>query len=305
MQDIDANIQNELNNILKKNNTKKIPYNKKILVLSGGGIRGMTYYGALKALDELGILENIHTFAVASVGILIAGMYLIGYSTKEMEEFLYLFDFKKLSRFESINDISPQSFITEFGVDDGENLIKIMHKLLKAKGVKENITLLELYQLNKKKLIATAACLNSGEGEYISYENYPNLKFTDIIRMTTCVPFFYTPVKLNDKFYVDGGTVDNYPINLFRENIDEVIGIYAYTKHEYSDIKNLKDFLLSVFQTFWDGTVTTSIKGFEKNSIIIYTKQDNFLDFDINMEKKQEIFKLGYNQVINFFKKNN
>ncbi len=303
MQDIDTNIQTELNNILKKNNIKKIPYNKKILVLSGGGIRGLTYYGAFKALDELGILENIHTFAVASAGILVAGMYLIGYSTKEMEDFLYLFDFKKLSRFESINDISPQSFITEFGLDDGENLTKILQKLLKAKGVKENITLLELYQLNKKKLIASVACLNSGEGEYISYENYPNLKFTDLVRMTTCVPLFYIPVKLNDKIYVDGGTVDNYPINLFRDKIDEVIGIYAYTKHEYSNINNLKDYVISIFQTFWDGIVNNSIKGYEKNSIMIYTKQDNFLEFDITIEKKQEMFKTGYIQVINFFKK--
>jgi len=302
VEDIDTSIQIELNEILEKNIKKNTPYNKKILVLSGGGAKGIVYFGAYKALDELGILEHIHTFAVASVGGLIASLYLIGYSIKEMEDFMYLFDFKKLSSINSFEDISPDKLFTDMGLDDGENIHKIFNKLLKGKGKKENLTLLELYQLNKKKLIASTVCLNTGETEYISYENYPNLRLSDLLRMTTAIPIFYTPVIIDNKYYIDGGTTDNFPISIFDENLEEVIGLYAISKSEYSKINNFKDYLYIIFKTFCESLITKSIKGYEKYTILIDSKQENWLQFEIANDKKQELFNIGYNKIMNFFK---
>jgi predicted acylesterase/phospholipase RssA len=302
IQDIDMSIQNELNEILEKNNKKNIPYNKKILVLSGGGTKGLVYYGSFKALDELGILENIHTFAVASAGAYIASLYLIGFTVKEMEDFLYLFDFTKLSTVNSFEDISPDKLFTNKGLDDGESIHKIFNKLLKGKGLRENLTLLELYKLNKKKLIASTVCLNTGKTEYISYENYPNLRLSDLLRMTSAVPIFYAPVIMNDKYYIDGGTTDNFPISIFNNNIEEVIGLYSISKTEYSKINNFKEYLYIVFQVFCDSLISKSIRGFEKYTIIIDSKQQNFLQFELSKEKKQELFNIGYNSVIQHFK---
>lgn len=308
VQDIDTSIQNELNEILEKNiknNIKNnIQYNKKILVLSGGGTKGLVYYGAFKALDELGILENIHTFATTSAGAFIAALYLFGYTVKEMEDFLYLFDFKKLSSVNSIGDISPDKLFLNLGLDDGESIHKIINKLLKGKGIKENLTLLEFYQLNKKKYIANTVCLNTGKVEYISYENYPNIRVSELLRMTSAVPFFYAPVIINDKYYIDGGTSDNYPISLFDNNLDEVIGLYAITKNEYSKINNFKDYLYIVFQVFCDSLITKSIRGYEKYTILIDSKIENFLQFEMKNEQKERLFNIGYNTVIQKLKNN-
>ena len=151
MQDIVLNIEKELDEILCKN-IKKNNYNKKILILAGGGTKGLTYFGAFKAFEELGILENIHTFATTSVGSFIACFYLLGYTIKEMEEFLYLFDFKKFTKITSINDISPIDIFKNYGIDDGNNFYKVFNILLKSKGIKEDITLLEFYKLTKKNI---------------------------------------------------------------------------------------------------------------------------------------------------------
>ena len=121
------------------------------MILAGGGTKGLTYFGAFKAFEELGILENIHTFATTSVGSFIACFYLLGYTIKEMEEFLYLFDFKKFTKITSINDISPIDIFKNYGIDDGNNFYKVFNILLKSKGIKEDITLLEFYKLTKKK----------------------------------------------------------------------------------------------------------------------------------------------------------
>lgn len=301
MQDIDKNIQYELNTILKKNK-EEIPFNKRILVLSGGGTKGVIYIGVFKALEEFKILDNIHTFSTSSVGALICSIYLIGYTVKEMEEFIYLFDLKKLTCIDSFNDISPNNLFSNMGLDDGENIHKIFNKLLKAKGLKENITLLELYQINKKKFITTTVCLNTRSIEYISYETYPNLRVSDAVRMTTSVPLYYTPVIYNDKYYIDGSCIDNYPICEFKDNIEEVIGIYLNSDYEYYSIKNFKEYFLSILQTLSDGFVYNSTRGFDKYTIIIKTKI-GFLQFELSKENKNSLINLGYEKTTEYFKK--
>ena len=299
MQDIDKNIQSELNTILKKNKEER-PYNKKILVLSGGGTKGIIYVGVFKALDELKILDNIHTFSTSSVGALVCSLYLIGYTVKEIEDFIYLFDLKKLTCIESFNDISPSSLFLNMGLDNGENIHKVFNKLLKAKGLKENITLLELYQINKKKFITTSVCLNTRSAEYISYETYPNLRVSDAIRMTSSIPLYYTPVIHNDKYYIDGGCIDNYPICQFKDNIEEVVGIYLNSDYEYYNIKNFKEYFFSVLQTLSDGYVYNAIRGFDKYTIIIKTKI-SFLQFELSKEDKNSLINLGYEKTKEYF----
>ncbi len=317
MQDIVLNIENELNQILKKDNKKNNTNeqnvinldmsnnrinNIKILILSGGGTRGMTYYGVLKALDELNILKNIHTFATTSVGSFFACMYLIGYNTEELIDFMYLFDVKKLSGLDSYENIPFLDILQNFGLDDGENIHIIFNKLLKAKGLKENMTLLELYNITKKKFISTCVCINTKEAVYISHENFPELRISDAVRMSSCFPFYYKPVIYKNKYYVDGGLINNYPINLFKDNIDEVVGILMDNKYEYAEINTFQSFFYNCLLTFMRGISYNSFKGWEKYTIIIEVKQLNVLQFDMTKEFKNNMYKLGYNSVMDYFK---
>jgi predicted acylesterase/phospholipase RssA len=304
MQDIDNNIEEEINKILKKNNTNT-PYNKKILVLSGGGSRGLVYTGVFKALDELGILENIHTFSTASVGSLICSMYLIGYTVKEIEDFVEIFDFKKFTSIDSLKDISPNDLFINYGFDNGENIHKIYNKLLKAKGLKENISLLELYEHSKKKIIFSTTCLNTKQTEYVSYETHPDLRLTDGIRMTTAVPLYFTPVLYNNNYYADGGCTDNYPISIFKDNLEEVIGVYVYVESKESKIENFKDYLYSVFRAVSDSIVYNSYRNYEKNTILIHTNQLNFMNFELTKEDKLLCLKIGYEKIKEYFLQNN
>jgi NTE family protein len=189
------------------------------------------------------------------------------------------------------------------GLDDGENIHKIINKLLKGKGLKDNITLLELYQINKKKFITTSVCLNTRSTEYISYETYPNLRVSDAIRMTSSVPLYYTPVIYNEKYYVDGGCIDNYPIYEFKDNIEEVIGIYLDSDYDFCNIKNFKDYFISVLQTISDGYVYNTLRAFYKYTIIIKTKF-GLLQFELSKEDKFSLINLGYEKTIEYFKKN-
>ena len=53
-------------------------------LFGGGAIRGVSYIGAIKALEELGISPT--TFAGSSVGSIIAAMLAVGYTAEEMKD---------------------------------------------------------------------------------------------------------------------------------------------------------------------------------------------------------------------------
>ena len=138
----------------KKRKIKKDIINKKILIFGGGGVKGIAYVGVLRALEENLLLKNINTFVGSSVGVFLIGMYLIGYNSYNMEDFLLNFDIGKLK---SINIFN---LIENYGLDSGDKLQYVLRRLISAKGYKEDINLLELYNNTKKKFIITSVCLN-------------------------------------------------------------------------------------------------------------------------------------------------
>ena len=70
------------------------------------------------------------------------------------------------------------------------------------------------------KLIITSVCLNDKQVYYLSHTSFPDMPVILGVRMTTSFPFWFVPVKYNGKFFVDGGCIDNYPIQLFSNNLD-------------------------------------------------------------------------------------
>jgi NTE family protein len=289
--------QNTINTINTINlNMKYI--NKTILVLSGGGMRGLAYFGALKALDELNILSNIHTFAAASVGGLLIIMHIIGYTTDELYDFLKLFDFTKLTMINSSN------LFTKFGLDDGMNIIKITNYIFKNKNIDENITFLELYNLTKKTLYLSTVCINDKSLLYLSYITTPNLKVIDGLRMTSAVPIYFAPFIYENKMYIDGGCIDNYPINLFKNTLSNVIGLFLNANvSKYEQITNLETYFIECCMCMLEGINRNLVLAYEEYTIQIYIDNISILNFGIEYDFKLEAYEIGYNTVKKYFEK--
>lgn len=66
------------------------------LAISGGGGKGQFYAGALKELEEIGILKNIKTFSGASAGALTAIPLALGCDAQEMSDIVEFEDFRAL-----------------------------------------------------------------------------------------------------------------------------------------------------------------------------------------------------------------
>ncbi len=115
-------IDDKINKLLNKS-VKKVKTN---LVLSGGGIKGIAHLGALKALEDNNILQNITTFVGTSVGGWAATVLVMGYTVDELYKFSELFDFSRATG----GDMNPAIIFTRFGIDDGKKLSIIMKKIL-------------------------------------------------------------------------------------------------------------------------------------------------------------------------------
>lgn len=286
-------LDEKISKILSKYNNRE----KKItnLVLNGGGLKGIAHIGALKVLADNGILKNINTIVGASIGGLLGALMCAGFTPDELNRFVEVLDIKKLT------NLDPGTMLENFGLDDGSRIKHVLVKLLESKNISPDVTLKELYILSKIKLVMTTTCLNDSQPYYLSYLNYPNLPLVTAVRMTSAIPLVFTPVKYDNKLFSDGGCSDNYPIHLFKDEIDSTLGIYvrAILKHR-KDISNMEDFLFSLFQSMLEGVTEKLVKGYEKNTIIIHLPDVAITSENITLELKKEIYSGGYNVATKF-----
>lgn len=263
------------------------------LVLSGGGVKGIVMLGALKALENNGMLTNIKSISMTSVGSLIGALYAMGYKVDDLYEFLSILDISKMK------SLQPSRLLSQFGLDDGKKLIMVVEKMLEAKNLSSNITLLDFYEKTNIKLYITGTCLNDKKVYYFSHESNPNMQLKIAIRISTSVPLWFIPVEYEGNIYVDGGCMENYPISIFKDELDTTIGIHLTSeKPQVKSIENLESFLVNLLQCFEEGSELKAICGYEKNTVQLNTSNMSPFNLNVSDDFKKEMFEFGYQTAI-------
>jgi len=293
---INKSIEDELNNMCVNNQ-------KTILVLCGGGMKGIYLLGGLKYLEEQNLLTSIQIYTGTSFGGILAFYLNIGYTVDELYKFAKIFDFTKSTDIKfDVNYI-----FNNYSINTFDNLDVILDKSISLKSIDPNITLLELYKKTKKKLILCTVCIDTKESEFISYETYPDLNIKTALKMTIAVPILFPPVKYNNKLYVDGGLLNNFPIDIFENNLENVIGINLHTEFLYvKDYDNIINYILKIMSIMFIPCIKKYDEDKYKN-IVYNIKLDNntkTFDFELTSEKKKEMYLEGYNLFKNKYLKN-
>ena len=281
---------------LNKNNIKT----KTILVLSGGGIKGIAHIGALQSLKKHNILDNINVIAGTSIGALIGFLYNIGYTPDELYDFILIFDFSKL------NNFAPLQIFNNFGMDDGNKFELVIKEMMISKNIDIDITFIELYKKTNITLITTTSCINDKEVYYFSYKTKPNMKILIALRMAISIPIYFVPVIYENKMYVDGCCSNNYPINLFKNELNNVIGIYVTEHSDYTDkINNIEEFLINLIYTLSYSIKLNEIKDYDKSTIIINLPCISPMNLSVDNKIKENIYNIGIDSTDKFIKINN
>lgn len=269
-----------------------IMHKKKILVLSGGGIKGISFLGALNVLDKLGILKNIEIYAGTSVGSIILFLINIGYSPME------LFELVKKINLNKLKTINLSLFLNSMGLDNGEKIISLLKRLMKHKNINEKITFKELHDLTKKTFIVNSVNIDKQCSEYFSYMTHPDISVIYIIRMSFSIPFLFTPIEFNGFTYVDGGCIDNFSINYFSDRKDELLGICIESVQQKRN-KNCSfdEYAINVIGCILNGATSTISQQYENYIIKILINDVTTIDFDISLDKKNYLYEIGCKSV--------
>jgi len=155
----------------------------------------------------------------------------------------------------------------------------------------------ELYKKTKKKLIITTTCIEDNKTCYISHESDPELPLYIALRMSMCIPFFYSPIIYYGKHYVDGGCTCNYPIEFFKnspEELKKVVGVYISTIHNDDRIKSFEDYLYRLIVLMVSIDSINTYENYKDNSILIPVKDIGIAELNLTKNKKKELCNIGY-----------
>ncbi|MCR9250228.1 MAG: patatin-like phospholipase family protein [bacterium] len=235
------------------------------LVLSGGGARGIAHIGAIKAFEEHGLKFN--QVSAASAGSIVGAFYCHGYSPDEILKII-----------------------------DDTSLYKIVRPALSRKGflkIDNAINIFKEYipddsfESLKIPLHVATTNVNTGFSEYFSSGS-----LLRIVQASCSIPVVFDPVLIGKHYYVDGGILNNLPVEPLVPLCDKIVGVHSNSAGLREDIGNMKDLIERSLQL-----------AINYNAYARRGKCDIFLDpfklkeygvFDF--KKAHEIFQIGYDE---------
>ncbi len=195
-------------------------YPFKNLVFEGGGVKGIAYVGAIKVLEEKGILPNIERVGGTSAGAINAVLVGLGYTSAQTMDIMNKLDFKKFmdDDFGVLRDVDR--LLNEFGWHKGAYFRKWISKLIKKRTGNPDATFAEVQKQKKAKgfrdMYFIGANISTHFAEAFSHEHTPRMCIADAVRISMSIPLFFASHRSpRGDVYVDGGLLDNYPVKLF------------------------------------------------------------------------------------------
>ncbi len=167
------------------------------LVLSGGGIRGIAHLGVLKALNDAGI--RFCHIAGTSAGSIAGALFAEGHDPKTIFD---LFVKLKFSKFISTSI-------------KGTGLLSLQ----KTSGLFSEYLPHNSFEKLKIPLTITATNFYEGKLEYFSKG-----VLIPAIQASSAIPGIFKPIEIKGNYYVDGGVMDNFPVEAIRKDCDFIIG---------------------------------------------------------------------------------
>ena len=178
------------------------------LALASGGGRGMAHIGVLQVLTEHGI--PIDLISGCSAGALVAAIYAAGTDLYMLEKYLCTLVPK---------DIIDPTVVTRGGLISGNKVSEIVRTLTHDLSVNET----------KIPCFIGAADLESSE-----FHIFEHGKLYEAARASMAIPGVFTPVKIDGHWYIDGGTLQELPVEVLREHgAHIVIGVDLSIKKRF------------------------------------------------------------------------
>jgi len=203
--------------------------NSSRLALSGGGPRGLGLLGALHYIDENHGLDNITEYWGSSIGSVLCLLLSIGYSPFDVFQQFFIMDklVDNTLQLPTAFETTALCPIEIFG-DKVRTFIEQKIPRDSQKNVSLNLTFSALFNLFHKKIHIIGANADTMKGECFDVDTRPNMSVIEAIEISCDLPYIFTKKMFEGHTYVDGGFINNYPIDMADDGIHKVLGICVF-----------------------------------------------------------------------------
>jgi NTE family protein len=265
------------------------------LVLSGGGAKGLAHIGTLKVLEEAGV--QIDYIGGTSMGAIVGALYASGYSAHQLDSIFKSTDFTDL-----IQDNVPRGAKTFYEKEDseryalslpfenfkvsfpqaisgGQNIYNLLVQLL--------FHVKDVQDFGKLPIPFLCVATNVETGEEILLDKG---YLPEAIVASGTFPSLFEPAEIEGQILIDGGVVNNYPIDHVKAmGADIIIGVDV--QHDLATRESLSSATEILLQINNYRTVNDMKSKSKKTDIYIRPDIDEFSVIDF--ERGREIIDNG------------
>lgn len=260
------------------------------LVLSGGGMRAVAHIGALRVLENNGILSQVVEYVGVSAGAFLAFCLSIGYTLKELQHIVSSFDFQL------IRNITPESmmeFPESFGIDNGEKLLTLLHSVMRIKNIPLDLKFKDI----PKSFRCFATDLYRCKVREFSKEKTPDIQVTVALRASMCLPAYFVPIEDPETGHllVDGGVLHNYPMEfLTSDERAQSLGLcFSYDHTSVESIPDIGSFFYQIFACYYMPRSRNAQVRFKDQTVLIPCGHVPAWDFEARVEDRLSMMRLG------------
>lgn len=282
--------------------------NIQYLSLEGGGVKAYAYVGVLKYFAEHHIsLSHLKVISGSSIGAFSALCITLQYDYSEFHEILSDLSLPNFVTFYTVCKALPNIFM-KYGAVCTTPLVKLLDETLSRKKISTDITFQELYNKTNIDLILTGSNINTSETKYFNYKNTPNMKVKDACVISMSYPILFTPTRLNNDYYCDGGLYRNLPFEYVElEYDDEHFNTLGITLKEQSEVyyssRNFIEYLLCLVNGLYNNSTWSDFKNDKYQTdkrICEILIPASISSFYVTEEQKTELETAGYNAIKNY-----
>jgi NTE family protein len=231
------------------------------ICLAGGGARGIAHIGALQALKEANIEPDC--VSGSSMGAIVGTLYAAGLEPAAMLKIIKDSDLVKLFKFSLDGGLTDNTYIKD-----------LLQELLPE----------DDFAALQRPLFVCITNLSRGQ-----YEMVHQGRLTEVVAASASIPILFAPRMIRGDEYVDGGLMNNLPIEPLQERCKHLIGINVTPIMPFPTDENLLEISYRTLDiVLWNTVVSRRLAC----DVLIEPDTARFHLFELN--KADEIYELGY-----------
>ncbi len=274
------------------------------VIFTGGSVRGLSFIGVLKALEELEISPV--TYTGSSIGAIFMMFYALGLSSDDIKKEINTLDLRTL-----FTDVNFQIF-NNLAFSRGKKYLNWLRCKIEQYYYKQDYKKGEIppvcFKDLDKDIFITAVELETSQVKVFSKYTTPKMEIAAALRASSSMPGLLIPYEYNGRHLIDGDIARGCPIwksiNYLSENKNKILEFRITGGNTNKISKNPIKMINAIVNSaafIIDDEACQEYKNDLREIIRVDVFDVQFTDFNLSSKKKEMIYKAGYESTMKYF----